>query len=143
MEQPPVRGTAERRLHRGATSGRLRPHSWMRRTDPVANYRQTSSGSLTTPAKPGGSPGPSGSGAPEDGLAFLGEGVETLEIVAAVVSLASQALDAFVHLCRDGLVVVEDTRSCSLITEMARGDFDVIVTARSKVNASSSATSTK
>ena len=49
------------------------------------------------------------SGAPEDGLAFLGEGVQAFEIVGAVVSLPAQTLDAFVHLRRDGLVVRKDT----------------------------------
>ena len=49
------------------------------------------------------------SSASEDGLALLGEGVEPFEIVAAVVRLPPQALDAFVHLGGDGLVVVEDT----------------------------------
>jgi hypothetical protein len=53
--------------------------------------------------------GPEGvSGALEDRRAFLDEGVETLEIVAAVVSLPPQPLDAFVHLRRDGLVVRKD-----------------------------------
>src|SRR5271166_6979703 len=50
-----------------------------------------------------------GSDAPEGWLAFLGEGLEALEIVAAVVGLPPQALDAFVHLRRDGLVVGKDT----------------------------------
>ena len=49
------------------------------------------------------------SGAPEVRLAFLGEGVEIFELVAAVVSLPSQPLDTFVHLRRDGLVVGKDT----------------------------------
>ncbi len=55
-------------------------------------------------------PGPPGSGAPEDRLSLLGEGVQALEIVARVVSLPTQALDALVDLGRDGLVVVEDAQ---------------------------------
>src|SRR5450755_2055645 len=45
------------------------------------------------------------SGALEDRFPFLGEGVEALEIVAAVVNLPSQSLDAFVHMRRAGLVI--------------------------------------
>ena len=47
-------------------------------------------------------------GATEDWLAFLGEGFQSFEVVAAVVGLAAQALDPFVHLRRDGLVVRQD-----------------------------------
>src|ERR1039458_4476385 len=54
-------------------------------------------------------PGLAASGAPEDRRAFFGKGLETLEIVTAVVCLPSQPLDAFVHLRRDGLVVHKDT----------------------------------
>src|SRR5271165_5467148 len=49
-----------------------------------------------------------GSAAPEGWLAFFGEGLEALDVVAAVVGLPSQALDAFVHLRGDGLVVGKD-----------------------------------
>src|SRR5208282_6176184 len=52
--------------------------------------------------------GLAGSAAPEGWLAFFGEGLEALDVVAAVVGLSSQALDAFVHLRGDGLVVGKD-----------------------------------
>lgn len=58
-----------------------------------------------SPARP--RPG-KGLGAPEDWLAFLGEGFQSFEVVAAVVGQAAQALDPFVHLRRDGLVVRQD-----------------------------------
>src|SRR5450755_4107184 len=48
------------------------------------------------------------SGAPEDRWALLGEGPQALEIVAAVVGLPAQSLDAFVHLRCNGLVVGQD-----------------------------------
>ena len=51
---------------------------------------------------------PEGLGAAEDWLALLGEGFQPFEVVAAVVGLAAQALDPFVHLRRDGLVVRQD-----------------------------------
>ena len=51
---------------------------------------------------------PRPSGAPEDRWALLGEGPQALEIVAAVVGLPAQPLDALVHVCRNGLVVRQD-----------------------------------
>jgi hypothetical protein len=70
--------------------------------DPAAAPRSSRSA-------PPGRPCFDASGAPEDGLAFLGEGVQAFEIVAAVVSLPAQPLDAFVYLRRDGLVVRKDS----------------------------------
>jgi hypothetical protein len=55
-----------------------------------------------------GMPASRGLGAPEDWLALLGEGFQSFEVVAAVVGLAAQALDPFVYLRRDGLVVGQD-----------------------------------
>lgn len=49
-----------------------------------------------------------GLGAAEDRRALLGKGPEALEVVAAVVSLPSQPLDALVHMRRNGLVVRQD-----------------------------------
>ena len=48
------------------------------------------------------------SGAPEDRWALLSEGPQALEIVAAVVGLPAQPLDAFVHVRCNGLVVGQD-----------------------------------
>jgi nitrogen regulatory protein PII len=66
-------------------------------------------------------------GAPEDWLALLGEGIQALKVVAAVVCFLAQALDAFVQLRRDGLVVRQDAKlspagclSCPLSSPVAR-----------------------
>src|SRR5690242_20142508 len=50
------------------------------------------------------------SGASKDWRALLGERIQTLEIVAAVVRLPAQLLDALVHLRRDRLVIGEDPK---------------------------------
>jgi hypothetical protein len=47
---------------------------------------------------------------PEDWLALFGEGIQALNIVAAVVCFPAQGLDPLVHLRGDGLVVRQDSK---------------------------------